>query len=332
MGSPATKPATAPPPQQRRVSLQKVTSGKFEVPDRILLYGVEGIGKSTWAVGDKELAQKGAPDPYVIGVEDGTAHLDCKRANRPDGGWRWQDVLDTIDLLRQEKHDFKSVVLDTLDETESLIWRHVCERDNYDNIEAYGYGKGFNVALTEWRLLKSALEQLQREKQMNVILIAHSQIRTFKNPEAEDFDRYELKLHGKAAGALKDWCECVFFAQYETLTARAKANAPVKGVSTGNRIMRTTRTAAWDAKNRYRLTETLPLKFAEYEAGKRRFNASPNELKALIDAKLAQLADADLETKVKGFCAEAGDDIGQLLSVDNRLTALIAERATESKE
>jgi hypothetical protein len=125
------------------------------------------------------------------------------------------------------------------------------------NIEDVGFGKGYNAALDRWRDMLSRLDTLRDRRGMNVILLAHSWIKTFRNPEGDDFDRYELKLHAKTSGLIKEWSDAVLFAAYETLTATDKSKR-TRGISTGARIVHTERRAAFDAKNRFELPAELP--------------------------------------------------------------------------
>jgi hypothetical protein len=298
------------------MSLASVVRGKQEAPDRVLLYGVEGIGKSTWAAG--------APAPVFIPAEDGTSNLDVARFPEPDG---WVDVLDALRILAEDKHDFQTVVLDTLDAVEPMLWRHICERDKKSSIEDYGYGKGYMAALDEWRVFLAALEKLRRTRGLGVVLIAHSWIRPFKNPEGDDFDRYELKLNAKAGGLLKEWCDSVLFAHYETYASKNERTGAVKGVSTGARVVHTQRTAAWDAKNRFSLPESLPLDYADYAAAvKAHRPADPSALRESIQVKLDELADNEITAKVAKAVAEAKDDAEKLALINNRMTATLRAR------
>lgn len=301
---------------ERRMHLGQITKGRQETPDRILIFGVEGVGKSSWAAA--------APSPVFVPAEEGTSQLDVARFPAPE---KWTDILDAVDGLRVDKHEFKSIVFDTLDAIEPMLWRHICARDKKNGIEEYGYGKGYVAALDEWRVFLSALERLRRERSMNIIMIAHSMIRPFRNPEAEDYDRYELKLHAKAGGLLKEWCDTVLFAHWETFAAKA-GDSKAKGVSTGARIASTQRTAAWDAKNRHALPESIPLDYGEYERAKKLHAPRPiAELKASIARKLKLLTDDEQRTRADAFVAKAGDNAAELAKADNHLTAL-----TERKE
>lgn len=315
---PATKStaASSPPARASRMVLNQVVRGRQEMPDRVLLYGIEGCGKSTWAAS--------APAPIFIPAEDGTASLDVARFPEPQS---WGDVLEAVRTLTTEPHEFQTLVLDTLDALEPLCWQHICARDKQTSIESYGYGRGYTAALDEWRVLLSALEKLRRERRMNIVLIAHSWIKPFKNPEGDDFDRYELKLHAKAGGLLKEWSDSVLFAHYETYSVRDEKKGTSKGMSTGIRVVHTQRTAAWDAKNRYALPETLPLNYDDYAtAVKARRPADPAALKLSISVKLGELNDEALTAKVTALVEAAGDDAIELSKIDNRMSATMRAR------
>lgn len=314
------KQSSAPPrqlamPAPRRMLLSTVQRGRSQAPDRILLAGTEGIGKTTWAAG--------APAPVFLPVEDGVGALDVARFPAPE---TWPDVLDAIRTLTEDAHDFKTLVVDTLDALEPKLWDHIAKRDQKANVEDYGYGKGYIAAVDEWRVFLGALERLRHQRGMEIILIAHVWVKPFKNPEGDDYDRYELKLHHKAAGLLKEWVDAVLFARWETFTDKLK-NGSVKGVSTGARLIHTRRTAAWDAKNRYSLPETLPLNYDDYAAARvARQPADPAALKEAIAAKLAELADEAVNAKVQPLLEAAGDNAEQLANIDNRLSATLRQR------
>lgn len=300
--------------------LSAVTKGKIAKPIRALLYGVEGVGKSTFGAN--------APSPIVLGTESGTAELDVARFADPDS---WADVMAAVDELRTEAHDYKTLVIDTLDWLEPLCWARVCERPDEkgkrrESIEDFGYGKGYTAALDEWRLLLARLEQLRAARGMNVIMLAHSWIKPFKNPEGDDFDRYELKLHAKAGGLLKEWCDAVLFAHYETLTDKDR-NKRVRGISTGARLIHTTRTAAWDAKNRYDLPDTMPLDWSAFaDAVVAHRPADPAAIRDSI-AEMLTDANAELAAKVRAAVNKDPENAAYLARIQNKLQATIGEAA-----
>jgi hypothetical protein len=237
------------------MKLSSISRGKIAAPMRILIFGQEGVGKSTFGAN--------APSPVFLGAEDGTGHLDVHRFPTPA---TWQDVLDSIRTLTTETHDFKTLVLDSADWIEPLVWQHLCTKNNKPSIEDIGggFGKGYVAAADEWRILLAALEGLRKARGMHVVTIAHSTIKPFKNPDGPDFERYELKLDKRASGILKEWHDAVLFASHETLTNKDERTKRVKGVSTGARVLHTVRTAAYDAKNRYSLPERLPLSWQDF--------------------------------------------------------------------
>lgn len=230
----------------------KIIKGKLKRPRRIVSFGPEGIGKSMFA--------SLAPSPIFIGAEDGTSQLDIHRFPQPSG---WGDILSALDSLGSEDHDYRTVVVDTLDWAEPMVWKFVCERDGKREISDYDWGKGYATSLDQWRLFISKLDALRTPKseggkEMGVILLAHSHIKKFENPEGADYDRYELKLHHKAAGFIKEWADCVLFFNYETFTHNEK-NGQAKGIDSGTRVIYTERRAAYDAKNRENLPPKIPL-------------------------------------------------------------------------
>lgn len=300
-----------------RMTLSAVIKGRLERPMRVLLFGVEGVGKSTFAAN--------APNPIFIAAEDGTAQLDVARFPEPKS---WRDTFEAIDDLIAADHDYKTIVIDTVDWLEPLCWNYVVARARsakIESIEDFGYGKGYAAALDEWRLLLAKLEQLCARRSMHVVLLAHSWIKTFKNPEDEDFDRYELKLHAKAGGLLKEWCDAVLFARYETFTNTNEKTKRTRGVSSGARVLHTQRTAAWDAKNRYDLPSTLPLDWAAFaDAVKRQRPADPVKLRARIAELLAQTTDQELAQKVTSAVDAAAGNAALLAKYADTLAARIA--------
>jgi hypothetical protein len=315
MATPQTNGTTKPQPVPSRMTLASVVKGKRARPIRALLYGVEGIGKSTFAAS--------APAPIFIGAEDGTDHLDAVRFPTPGS---WNEVFEALRVLATQDHPYQTLAIDTLDWLEPLAWDFICTRDGVENIEAYGYGKGYVAALDEWRRFLAALERLRETKGMHVVLLAHSWIKPFKNPEGDDFDRYEMKLNAKAGGLLKEWSDVVLFANYETYAEKDKRTKRVKGVSTGARMLYTTRTAAYDAKNRYDLPDSMPLDWGDFFAGVQSHRpADPKALAEEIQRKAEQVG-GEVKEKALAFLAEHAGDAAALAKLNDRINAKLAEK------
>ncbi len=319
----AAKPAAAPPAPARpsRMTLQAVTRGKVSSPYRLLVYGVDGVGKSTFG--------SDAPAPVFLGTEDGTDHLEVARFPVPQS---WSEVLEAVRTLTADPGDFKTLVLDSLDWAEPLLWRDVCANAGVTTIEEVGggYGKGYTAAVDGWRVLLAALERLQRERGLHVVLLAHSIIKAFKNPEGEDFDRHILALNEKAAGVLRQWCSGVYFANYETFAVKDKAKR-VRGVSTGARLLYTQRTAAYDAKDRYGVPESVPLAWADFEAAaKAQAPADPEVLTAEVKRKAAELG-GEGEKQTLAALVRAGRDAVKLSQLNSWVNAKLAAKAEKEK-
>lgn len=297
--------------------LTSVVKGKLEKPPRVLLYGVEKIGKSTFAAG--------APSPIFLCSEDGTAELDVARFREPT---RWEEVRYAIDTLVRSQHDYKTFVVDTLDWLEPLCWTEVCRKASVPSLEEVGggYGKGFDQARETWRDLLADLDELRHKRGMTIVLLAHSWVKAFNNPEGDNYDRYEMKLNLKTGTIIKEWCDAVLFATYETYAVKNKSGK-VKGVSDGARIVHTQRRGAWDAGNRYDLPETLPLDWEAFaDAMKARQSETPEQLKARIGLMLEGVKETKWHAKVTASVSAAGDDAVELARIANKLSAMVERK------
>lgn len=234
----------------------QVSKGKKTAPRRVLLYGVQGIGKSTWG------AQ--APGAVFLPTEDG---LDDIEADKLPLATSYADFMGSLGQLYTEEHEYKSLVVDSLDWLEQLIWQEVCRVRRIQSIEDVGYGKGYILAVDTWRKVLEALGSIRQERGMAVILLAHSKIETFKNPEGDDFDRYQPRLHKFAAAVIQEWCDEVLFATYQTYTKAQSTGfgqTTAKGVGSGARVLKTTERPSHQAKNRLGLPDELPFSWDAY--------------------------------------------------------------------
>jgi hypothetical protein len=310
-----------PPTKQNRMTLASVTKGKRPTPFRLLIHGVDGVGKSSFAAA--------APAAIFLGPEDGTNHLDVARFPVPTS---WEDVMDALRTLAADKGGFETLAIDSLDWLEPLVWKHVCETAGVKTIEEVsgGYGKGYVAALDEWRRFLAALEYLQRVQGMHVVLVGHSLIKAFRNPEGDDFDRYTLKLHDKAAALCREWSDGVYFAQFETFSVKDKTKR-VKGVSTGARLLFTQRTAAFDAKDRYGLPDRIPLDWAEFAAAAAKVRPAEVQTMVEIIKTNAETLGGELKGQALELLAKAGGDaekVSKLMTWTQAKVGLKAEKET----
>lgn len=232
----------------------KIISGKIIKPQKVVIYGPEGIGKSTFA------AQ--FPKPLFIDTEGSTSHLEVDRLPRPTS---WQMLKQYIKDLKGNTMGYHTLVIDTADWAERLCEEAICQSNGKVGIEDFGYGKGYTYVKEEFGRLLDSLSDLI-DAGMNVVLTAHSIIRKFELPEETGaYDRYELKLGQKAgnqcAALAKEWADMVLFVNYKEIVITTKDNK--KKVSGGKRVMYTAHNPCWDAKNRHSLAEELPFDYQE---------------------------------------------------------------------
>lgn len=215
---------------------------------RVLVYGIEGIGKSTFAAG--------APDPIFILTEDGLGSLDVEHFPIAQS---LDNVMDAIGSLYAEDHPYKTVVLDSLDWLEAIIHREMEEK--YD-AKDLAYGKGAMIAAQKWREVLDGMNALRNDKKMIVIFLAHNTIKRFDSPEVEPFDRYQPKLQERSSAVVREWADAVMFANYKTIVKKDDVGfnkTVARGISSGERMLFTTEKPAYMAKNRYNLPDSIPL-------------------------------------------------------------------------
>ena len=223
---------------------------KRNVPPRILIYGPQGIGKSTFI--SKSM------NPVLIQTEDGLGSLDIPAYPLARS---YADVMASITELATVDHNFNTVAVDSADWLEPLIWKQVALEAGKKSIEDIGYGKGYVLALDLWREYIGALNYLRDEKNMTVIQTAHANIKRFDNPETESYDRYEIKLHKAASALMLEHSDIVMFANYYISVAKEDGGFNKKrkiAVGGRDRILYTEERPAAIAKNRYGLPEEIP--------------------------------------------------------------------------
>ena len=238
--------------------LKEVQRGKVAAPRRVLLYGTHGIGKSTFG----SMAER----PIFIQTEDGLGGIDCERFPLAE---KFEDVLAAMAELYTGEHDYRTVVVDSLDWLQALIYARVCQDRGVESIEDIPYGKGYTFALARWREVLGGLDALRNERGMTIILIAHAQIERFANPETDTYDRYSPRLQKLASALIQEYCDEVLFATYRVHTKTTNEGFDrkrVQGIGKGERIIRTTERPAHVAKNRLNLPDEFPLDWRIYDA------------------------------------------------------------------
>lgn len=228
-----------------------ITKGKVKTALKVVVYGQEGVGKSTFA--------SHFPDPVFIDTEGSTKQLDVARFDPPTS---WEMLLSQVDYIKQNPSGFRTLVIDTADWAEKLCIRKVCDKAKKDGIEDFGWGKGYTYVQEEFGRLLNSLEEVIQAG-INVVVTAHAQMRKVEQPdEMGSYDRWELKLTKQCSPMLKEWADLLLFANYKTIVVNTEGKK-YKGQGGQQRIMYTTHTAAWDAKNRFSLPDVMPFDYSQ---------------------------------------------------------------------
>ncbi|HBI61689.1 MAG TPA: hypothetical protein DDY31_10855 [Lachnospiraceae bacterium] len=232
----------------------KIIKGKIPGAKKIVIYGPEGIGKSTFA--------SKFPEPVFIDTEGSTKDMDVSRFEKASS---WTMLLEQVRYVKQNPSVCRTLVIDTADWAEQMCVADVCARHGKKGVEDFGYGNGYVYAKEEWGRFLNALEEV-REAGIHVVLTAHASLRKFEQPdEMGSYDRWELKIGKKTssqtAPLLKEWADMVLFANYKTWSIATDEKGKKRKAQGGSRVMYTAHNPCWDAKNRYGLPEEVPFDY-----------------------------------------------------------------------
>lgn len=228
-----------------------ITRGKIKTALKIVVYGQEGVGKSTFA--------SQFPNAVFIDTEGSTKQLGVARFDAPTS---WEMLLQEVEYVKRSPSQFGTLVIDTADWAEKLCIKAVCDRAQKKGVEDFGWGKGYVYVMEEFARLINLLTEVV-DRGVHVVVTAHAQMNKVEQPdEMGSYDRWELKLSKKCSPLLKEWADILLFANYKTIVVNT-GEKKYKGQGGQQRIMYTSHTAAWDAKNRFGLPESIPLDFAQ---------------------------------------------------------------------
>ena len=244
----------------------EIIKGKIKKPLKVLIYGQEGIGKSTLAAN--------FPDPIFIDTEGSTAELDLEHGRMIPTSY--QMLLEQVGWLtvNHQQEGIKTLIIDTADWAEKMIREKVIQENSakgIKGIEDFGYGKGFTFVWEDFGRLITALDRANASG-LHVVLTAHAAIRKFEQPdEAGSYDRWELKLQNSPkaniCAMVKEWADMVLFCAYETTVYKTSKEEGKKTKAVGGgRVIHTAHHPCWDAKNRHGLAEKLPLSYESIRA------------------------------------------------------------------
>lgn len=224
----------------------KIIRGPVRQPAKVVIYGVEGIGKTTLAAE--------FPSPLFLDTEDGSKHLDVARVACPE----WGDLMLSMRELAVETHGFQTVVIDSVDWAAASCEKKVCKDAGKKSIEDWPYGKGYKILAEKFAELLEAAEAVVAAG-LHVVMIAHAKVQRTSPPDlTEGYDRYELDLDKRLAPGVKEWADAVLFCNFKTRLIEG-SDGRRKAIGGKDRLLYAERSAAYDAKNRFGLPEESPM-------------------------------------------------------------------------
>ena len=224
-----------------------ITSGPTATAQKVVLYGVEGIGKSTFA--------SQFPNPVFIDTEGSTSNMNVQRLDNPNS---WQMLLDEVNYVKQSRI-CSTLIIDSADWAERICKEHLAVLGKWTDSNN-DYGAKYIALEKEFGLLINKLSDLV-ELGINVVLTAHAKLKKKEEPDQMGaFDRYQLKMEDKTGAIVKEWADMVLFANYE-MTVLTDEKTKSKKATGGHRVMYATHYPGWDAKNRHGLPDKLPFEF-----------------------------------------------------------------------
>lgn len=271
----------------------EIIRGKINSAKKVVVYGAEGIGKTTFAAN--------FPDPVFIDTEGSTKTMDVARLPFPTD---WNGVLEEVDYVIENPAICKTLVLDSIDWAERLCHKFVCEKNKWSSINEPAYGKGQATAFTEFSKLIAKLTEVCN-KGINVVCVAHAKLSKFEQPdEMGSYDRWEMKLQNgsntNSSQMVKEWADIVLFANYKTSVQKGEGLDKNK-VTGGRRVMYATHHPCWDAKNRHGLPDEMDFDFANI---KHLFVDPRQAVKDLAERDGIDLADVVALAAEKGHVPE----------------------------
>lgn len=228
--------------------LKNIITGKTPKPLTILLYGEEKIGKSRFCAD--------FPKPIFLDVEDGLNYIDTSKTPQIKSSG---EAIRWLDTLVNEQHDYKTVIIDSIDWLERLITEELVKEYNAksitdDSIKAFIYGGANKLILEKFKPIADRITAL-RGKGVTTVLICHAAVKPVENPIDAKYEKFTLKLSKVLAGYLKEWAELILFAKkkfYVTKDGKATDWKPV--LLTGNN-------PAFEGGGRMQLPDELELNY-----------------------------------------------------------------------
>jgi len=228
-----------------RMSLANVETGRKRVPVRAMFTGEGGVGKTSLVCG--------APNAIILDVEGGAHQQDVARFPEV---YSWDDVVEAVRVLQTQEHDYKTLIVDTIDAAELLCQTSVCQHSGWASMETPGYGRAYKAVHEEWERFLAELDKLMSERGVNVLLVAHTQVGVYSNPDGSDYSRHALKMHKKIAASVFEWCDVVGYISREPIISTSDGKKKAVGT---RHLIRFAPGATYEAKSRYAMPDEIEM-------------------------------------------------------------------------
>lgn len=296
--------------------LAAIKTEKEKRPVRVLCYGVEGVGKSTFAAK--------APSPIFICPEGGVDEIQGA-VEMPQIG-SWKDIRESVKELITGKHEFQTLVLDSIDWIEKLAHAEIIGDSKKDIIRANGgYGAGFRQSEQMHRELIEDLATLREKRKMHVVAIGHYQIKTVKDPESVvEYDGYSIKLHDQVSGLWREWVDAVLFARFKAHVKPGGDDGKTVALGTGERVVYTEQRPAFQAKNRFGLPFEMPFTpnfWNEFTAAAGRVG-SIDVIRQEMEEMFKKVKDETTKAAIRESVTKVGNDVAQLLRIRDKMRTI----------
>lgn len=276
----------------------QITRGIQKRPQKVVIYGPEGIGKT-------QLAAQ-FPEPLFMDFEGGTSQIDVMRTPKAKS---YDEIIEQITWVVDNPACCKTLVVDTADWCEQLAQASLLESRDMKSIEDFGYGKGYVYLAEKFSGILKALDRAL-EAGVTVVVTAHAKMRKFEQPdEIGSYDRWEMKLTRNSAPLLKEWADMVLFCNFQTFVINADGNK--KKAQGGKRVIYTTHHPCWDAKNRHNLPERINLDYSEI---KHIFEDAPQKTSPIF--KIRQMME-EAEVTESQICKAVGKKKKELAGIES---------------
>ena len=208
----------------------------------ITLYGQAGVGKTTLAAE--------FPKPFLINIEGGVPEgIDI--ATHLGGPLRtYNDLLAYLQLLANKQHDYKTVIIDSLDTLEKkIIHPHILKTNDFDSIDQT-FGRAYTRSAEVFDTILDVIEQIRFKRRMFVVLTAAAVKETFDDLVNNSYHRFNLALQNQISTKVFHQSDFMFFMRPQVYMVTDKRGKNAKPTSNAKRELCTTLMPQYVAKSR----------------------------------------------------------------------------------